>query len=100
MRFVRNGQGMRSSRRARLTASVRLAAPPRGRLGASADGLGCLQGLLAGPDGVTQFGELPAGPQPRQGQRRVGAAGQHGMQPRRQVLEQEPQRRMHRLGAD
>ena len=39
-----------------------------------------------------QLGQLPAGPQPRQGQRRVAAAGQRQVQPRRPVLEQEPER--------
>ena len=50
--------------------------------------------------GVPQLGELAPGPQPRQGQRRVGPAGQDGMQARWQVIEQEAQRRMHRLRAD
>ena len=50
--------------------------------------------------GGAQLGELPAGPQPRQRQRRVGPAGQHQVQSRRQVLEQEPQRDMDRLGVD
>ena len=47
-----------------------------------------------------QLGQLPAGPQPRQGQWRVAAAGQRQMQPRRPVLEQEPNRLMHSLRAD
>ena len=47
-----------------------------------------------------QLGQLPAGPQPRQGQRRVAAAGQRQVQPRRPVLEQEPERLVHRLRAD
>jgi hypothetical protein len=47
-----------------------------------------------------QLGQLPAGPQPRQGQWRVAAAGQRQMQPRRPVLEQEPERGVHGLGID
>ena len=47
-----------------------------------------------------QLGQLPAGPQPRQGQRRVAAACQRQVQPRRPVLKQEPERRVHRLRAD
>ena len=47
-----------------------------------------------------QLGQLPAGPQPGQRQRRVGPSGQHQVQARRQVLEQERQRRVHRLGVD
>ena len=37
--------------------------------------------------GGAQLGHLTAGPQPRQRQRRVGPAGQHQVQLRRQVLE-------------
>ena len=44
-----------------------------------------------------QLGELPPGPQPRQGQRRIGPAGHNQAQPRRQMLEQEPERRVYRL---
>jgi hypothetical protein len=44
--------------------------------------------------------QLPAHPQPRQRQRRVAAAGQHQMQPRRQVLQQEAQRPVHLRGID
>jgi hypothetical protein len=47
-----------------------------------------------------QLGQLAAGPQPRQGQGRVAAAGQRQAQPRRLVLEQEPERGVHQLGAD
>ena len=50
--------------------------------------------------GGAQLSQLPASPQPRQGQRRIGAAGQHRVQPRRQMLQQEAHRRMHRLRAD
>ena len=50
--------------------------------------------------GGAQLGELPAGPQPRQRQRRVGPAGQHQVQSRRQVLKQEPKRDVHLLGVD
>ena len=48
----------------------------------------------------TQLGQLPPGPQPGQGQGRVTAAGQHQVQPGRPVLQQELQRRVHRLGAN
>ena len=47
-----------------------------------------------------QLGQLPAGPPPRQGQRRVAAAGQGQVQPRRLVLEQEPERLVHERRAD
>ena len=48
----------------------------------------------------TQLGQLPAGPQPRQGQWRVAAACQRQVQPRWPVLEQEPERLVHQLRAD
>ena len=41
-----------------------------------------------------QFGQLLAGPQPRQRQRRVSTPGQHQVQAGRQVLQHEPERRM------
>ena len=47
-----------------------------------------------------QLGQLPAGPQPGQGQGRVAAAGQRQVQPRRPVLKQEPQRFVHLPRAD
>jgi hypothetical protein len=47
-----------------------------------------------------QLGQLPAGPQPRQGQWRITAAGHRQVQPRRPVLEQEPQRLVHQARAD
>ncbi|HYB87823.1 MAG TPA: hypothetical protein VEC76_13270 [Streptosporangiaceae bacterium] len=50
--------------------------------------------------GGAQLGQLPAGPQPRQGQRRIGAAGHHHTQPGRPVLHQEPHLLVHLLGAD
>ena len=50
--------------------------------------------------GGAQLGQLPASPQPGQRQRRVGPAGQHQMQAWGQVLQQERQRRVHRLGVD
>jgi hypothetical protein len=50
--------------------------------------------------GGAQLGELAAGPQPGQGQRRVGPAGQHQPQPGRAVLEQEPERGVHRPSLD
>ena len=50
--------------------------------------------------GGAQFGELPARAQPRQRQRRVGPPGQNQAQALRQVLEQERQRGVHRLGVD
>ena len=50
--------------------------------------------------GRAQLGQLAAGPQPGQRQRRVAAAGQHHAQCRRQVVEQELQRRVHLRRAD
>ena len=47
-----------------------------------------------------QFGQLAAAPQPGQRQWRVGAAGQHQVQSRRPVLEQEPERGVHGLGVN
>ena len=47
-----------------------------------------------------QLGQLPAGPQPRQGQWRVAAACQGQVQLWWPVLEQEPNRLVHRLRAD
>ena len=66
---------------------------------ASSSSAGGLLGREAQVGGA-QFGQLPVGAQPGQRQRRVGAAGQHQVQSRRQVLEQERQRRVHRLGVD
>ena len=57
---------------------------------------------LAGSEpqlGRSQLGQLPAGPQPRQRQRRIAPAGQHQVNPRRPVLGQEPERLVHGLGA-
>jgi hypothetical protein len=61
-----------------------------------------LGGLLRGEAqvGFAQFGQLPAGAQPRQRQRRVGAAGQHQPQRPWQVLQQQPQRGVHRRRLD
>ena len=57
--------------------------------------------LLAEPQvGGAQLGQLPASPQPGQRQRRIGPAGQHQVQARRQVLQQERQRHVHRPGVD
>jgi hypothetical protein len=50
--------------------------------------------------GGAQLGELPAGAQPGQRQRRVGAAGHHQPQRSRQVLQQEAERLVDRLGLD
>ena len=52
-----------------------------------------LGGLLAGEAqvGLAQLGQLAAGPQPGQRQRRVGAAGQHQPQLRREALQQDRQ---------
>ena len=50
--------------------------------------------------GGAHLGQLAAGTQPRQRQRQVGAAGNHQPQPGRQMLEQEHNRLMHRLGVD
>ena len=50
--------------------------------------------------GRPQLGQLPPGPQPRQGQGRVTAAGQYQVQPGRPVLQQELQRRVYRLGTN
>src|SRR6185369_8144346 len=47
-----------------------------------------------------QLGQLPPAPQPGQRQRRVAAAGQHQVQSRRTVLEQEPERSVHSLGVN
>ena len=47
-----------------------------------------------------QLGQLPAGPQPRQGQWRVAATCQRQVQPRRPVLKEEPERLVHQLRAD
>ena len=47
-----------------------------------------------------QLDQLPAAPQPGQRQRRVAAAGQHQVQSRRPVLEQEPERGVHSLGVN
>ena len=47
-----------------------------------------------------QLGQLPAGPQPRQGQWRVAAACQCQVQLWWPVLEQEPKRLVHQLRAD
>src|SRR5207244_904354 len=50
--------------------------------------------------GGPQLAEPPAGPQPWQRQRRISPAGHHQVQARRQVLNQELKRRVHRLGLD
>ena len=50
--------------------------------------------------GGAQLGQLAAGPQPRQRQRRVSPAGHHHPQARRQVLQQERHRLVHRPGID
>ena len=50
--------------------------------------------------GGAQLGQVPTGPQPGQRQRRVGPAGQHQVQARRQVIQQERQRRVHLQGVD
>ena len=50
--------------------------------------------------GRAYLGQLAAGPQPRQRQRRVAAAGQHHAQFRWPVLDQERERLVHRLRAD
>jgi len=50
--------------------------------------------------GGAQLSQLPAGPQPRQRQQRVGPAGQHQPKAQRQVVKQEHQRRVHRRGVD
>ena len=47
-----------------------------------------------------QLGQLGAGAQPRQPQRRVGAAGHQQAQSRRQVINEECDRLVHPLGAD
>ena len=47
-----------------------------------------------------QFSQLITAPQPAQRQRRVAAAGQHQVQSRRPVLDQEPERGVHRLGVN
>jgi hypothetical protein len=48
----------------------------------------------------TQLRQLPVGPQPGQRQRRVGTAGQHQVQARRQMLNQELNRAVHWRGFD
>ena len=60
------------------------------------------RGLLNGELQLSraELGQLPAGPTPGQRQRRVAAAGQHQAQPRRPVLQQEPQRVVYLPGAD
>jgi len=50
--------------------------------------------------GGAQLSQLAAGPQPRQRQRRVGPAGHHQQQARRQILQQERDRLVHRVGVD
>ncbi len=50
--------------------------------------------------GGAQLRQLPAGPQTRQRQRRIGPAGQHQVQSRRQMLNQELNGRVHELAAD
>jgi hypothetical protein len=66
-----------------------------GRLGqVGPDGAAQQRGGLLGAEAqvvLAQLGQLPAGPQPCQRQRRVGAACQHQPQPRRPVLQQEPE---------
>jgi hypothetical protein len=60
------------------------------------------RGLVRGEAQVrgAQLGQLPPAPQPGQRQRRVAAAGQHQVQSRRPVLEQEPERGVHGLGVN
>ena len=50
--------------------------------------------------GLAYLGQLAAGPQPGQSQRRVAAAGQHHTYPGRPVLDQERERLMHLRRAD
>ena len=50
--------------------------------------------------GHAYLGQLAAGPQPRQRQRRIAAAGQHHAYPGRPVLDQERERLVHLLRAD
>ena len=50
--------------------------------------------------GLAYLGQLAAGPQAGQPQRRVAAAGQHHAYPGRAVLDQEPERLMHLRRAD
>ncbi len=61
-----------------------------------------LRRLLGGETQIrgAQLSQLAAGPQPRQRQRRVGPAGHHHPQARRQILQQERHRLMHRPGID
>ena len=61
--------------------------------------LGCLRGREP-QNGLAYLGQLAAGPQPRQRQRRVAAAGQHHAHPGRPVLDQERERLVHLLRAD
>ena len=68
---------------------VRQIAPDR-----HAQQLGRLAGVNRRSRGA-QLGQLPAGPQPGQRQRRVAAAGQHQVQRGRQVVQQELQRPVH-----
>jgi hypothetical protein len=49
---------------------------------------------------LAHLGQPPAGAQPGQRQRRVGAAGHHQLQARWQVLEQELERAVHLVGLD
>jgi hypothetical protein len=58
--------------------------------------LGLGEAKLPGPD----LGHLPAGPQPRQWQRRVGPGGHDQPQRGRQMLDQEPEARQHVLISD
>jgi hypothetical protein len=50
--------------------------------------------------GGAQLSQLAAGPQPRQRQRRVSPAGHHHPQARRQILQQQRHRLVHRPGID
>jgi len=50
--------------------------------------------------GGAQLSQLTAGPQPRQRQRRVSPAGHHHPQSRRQILQQERHRLVHRPGVN
>jgi hypothetical protein len=69
---------------------------PPGHLPQQRAGLAGREPQVGGP----QLGQLPAAPQPSQGQRRIGPAGQYQAQPGRPVLQQELDRIVHRPGAD
>ena len=85
-------RGQRRHRRRRRGPRRDTAAPCRSSAAASSGGESQFRGA--------QLGQLPAAPQPGQGQRRVAAAGQHQVQSRRPVLDQEPERLVHGCGVD